>query len=367
MAVVGFPSSDHKWAYSAIIDMLNDRDAPLPDNPVLICGFTGLSKRRWTQVRDFLMAEGYLIAVGNGYLSNPRFEEEREARSAEHERSVENGRRGGLIAAQGRAAPEIKSEKTARKRDENAAKIEDNLDLNGQEPQKTVGQELPPPQPTRARLEARIESNTTHPITTEVVGDGEGAGSGSGRDEPALGRLEDADLGQLYDAVAEASGHNPSSPDQINRAYGFVEKWRKAGISFDLIVIPSIRAMVAESSEPTRTLGRFDARISHEHARAAAKGKTGKPYTPPPSPELIVSGEDAMFRPLRKALLDRLGPRTFATYVNRVRFEDVGEQPGGRHPIKVVDPMPGGLGLMDADRAAIVRACAKALGFTEVW
>jgi len=76
MATLGFPSSDHKWAYSAIIDMLNDRDRPLADDPGFICGFTGLSKQKWAAVRRWLIDGGYLIVVGDGCLSNPRFERE---------------------------------------------------------------------------------------------------------------------------------------------------------------------------------------------------------------------------------------------------------------------------------------------------
>lgn len=357
-------SAEEIGVYAVILMLMAERGGTIENDRAWIGGAVKLHPRKVGVIIDKLLSLPGKLVMVDGRIGNAKMLGQVEARREK------------IDQARGAANTRWDRDKGGDKQgdkggDKPPVKPEINGGINGKKSRKSAvsgnAGASGTADATRARDSELRDINTTHPIETEVGSEGENGADGSGRVEPEKGRLEDADLNDLYFAVAEASGHNPSSSVQINRAYGFVEKWRKAGVDFDTVVIPTIRAMVAESSDPTRTLGRFDARISHEHARVAAKGKSGKPYVPPASPLLTPMGESEIFVPLRQALLERLGPRTFSTYVNRVVFEDVGEQPGGRHPIKVVDPMPGGLGLMDAERASIVRACAKALGFTEVW
>ncbi len=370
MSTMDFPSSDHKWVFSVIIDMLNDQDRPLRDCPKFIRGITGVSIQKWTAVRRYLIDHGHLIELDGGYISNRRFERERTERENSHKASVEHGKVGGLKSAASNQKPPCPNV-------EGQEKVGDNPELISKfskkknRPTATKWQKLgdcdrPPPQAPGARQEARIESNLTQP--NESIGnwlDRETEGR-AGRDDDCS-KLEEADLRVLYESVAAASGHNPVAPDQIQRATRFVRKWRDAGMDFDKVVFPTIRAMISESSEPTRTLGRFDARIFHEHARMAATPKD-RAYQPPAEPLLAPEGEAEIFRPMRDALLKKMGPAAYSTFLNHVRFEEVHDVPGeGRRVMGVTYVRKGSIILMDGNRVGLVTRAAKAIGFTEVW
>lgn len=189
---------------------------------------------------------------------------------------------------------------------------------------------------------------------------------------PKPSRLDDRDLQALFDAVCQAAGFNPVSPGQISLAYAKVEAWRDAGIDFDLVVVPTILHTVANSSDPTRTLGRFDKAIRHEHARSAAKAATGKPYVPPASPITMREDEAPVFALIRQELLESMGAASFAMFVNDVRFEAVdmaGVPPRDgkeRTPMRVIEPR-NGRKLLDGGRTALLRQIAAKHGFEEVW
>lgn len=384
MASLGFPDAETKWVYSAIIDMLNDRDRPLTDDAGFICGFTGLTRKKWAIARRYLLetmsasGEPFLILTNRGDLTNPRFEREHAERQRGHEEAVEYGREGGRKSAAMRAAgqgdldlppgddePPVHARahgepaKVARKSPRKSPESTPESHTNGAEKPPAASPNNndlaePPPQATRARksLELR-EEDSSHPD--------------SENEHRAENRLADADLKQLFDAVCDAAGYNPVSPAQIDRTFRIVEEWKKAGFDFDKVVIPAIRASIAESPDPTRTIGRFTARIRHEHARADANGRNGTNYRPPPSPVLEVGGEPKIMVEIRKALLQRLGPRAYAMLANDVRFEAVTDAGRGRKPLRVIDNRNPASRLMDGDRVTLMRNIAQAHGFTEVW
>lgn len=190
---------------------------------------------------------------------------------------------------------------------------------------------------------------------------------------PKASRLDDRDLQALFNAVCDAAGFNPVSPGQINLAYAKVEAWRDAGIDFTEVVVPTIQHTVAHSSDPTRTLGRFDKAVRHEHARRGAKVATGGPYVPPPVPITVVEDEAPVFALIRQELLERMGATSYCATANHVRFEavEMGDTPHRdgkpRIPMKVIEPTKGFGKFMDGDRPSILRAVAKRHGFNEVW
>jgi hypothetical protein len=134
------------------------------------------------------------------------------------------------------------------------------------------------------------------------------------------GLLANADLKVLYDAVCEASGFTSADPGAISRAFAQIERWRNNGFDFDEVVIPTIRHCIANDLPepgPTRTLGRFNKAITHEHARRKARaglGKTSRPIeiTVDYCRNMIASASDARTRRLWEAKLDELtkGPST---------------------------------------------------------
>jgi hypothetical protein len=202
MATLSFPSSDHKWAYSAIIDMLNDRDRPLADDAGFICGFTGLSKQKWASVRRYLLEHEYLALIDGGYISNPRFERERLERVAEHERSVEAGRAGGLKSAAQREPKNGRSHKSSNLVATNRQLL---CDLPQTLAEPSNGHELktndlfePPPQ-ARARVELRGESREERDSQADAC-----EGSGRGEEPPPKPRPQH--FIEIWNEVADRIG-----------------------------------------------------------------------------------------------------------------------------------------------------------------
>lgn len=193
--------------------------------------------------------------------------------------------------------------------------------------------------------------------------DPESEGEG-GDDSPLRG----ADLLTLYEAVCDAAGFHPISPDRQARAQNIVKGWKDRGLDFETVVLPAIRHVMAQSDDRTRTLTRFRDEIDHRAARKAAqpkpkRGPVAKPLLEPPD-------EDERFRPLRAQLLERLGPQTFALVANEVRFIHMADMPDHRSPVLVVkaaDQRNGRAPIMEGVYSSVVRNLATAAGYKEVW
>lgn len=351
-------------AYSLIIDHLNDRDRPLPDDDRFMAGLLHCSPQRWRKLRGRLIDDGKITISEDGYISNPRFDRDRAKRRGEVEQAQLNGRAGGLkSAAKRRGQGELDLEKTGQTSREVLAEDSQNFgesfESHSRKPEEKSKEINAPPQPppqapragaSRASPESRVK-DSTHPNHS---------------DSDSRGRLDDADLVSLTNAVCDAAGYRPVSPAQIDRATTLVQEWRKRGISFDQIIIPTIQAAMATSTEPTRTLGRFKAAVEHEHAKAKAKSKSGREsYRPPASPLTEREDEDPIFREIRHALLMIVGPEQFCLKANRVRFDQVDQ---GDRRIVMVHGLPHEVEPYRAGpwRNALLKA-AKPHGFNEVW
>jgi len=366
--------ADEIGVYITILLLISSRGSPIEDDRKWIAAQAGCSTRRCGQIIDRLGSLPNKLVIRNGMIGNlkmMRILKDRDKKSDQARKAVLARWRGDeaelpLVAKPKPSPPKIiKSNSNANK---NGDKTVLKQRKKGQLSQKSAKSSIRTNDSlARARLSETQRSNTTQPnplIDAARVSDDE---DGSGSDEDKINRLKDADLQDLYQAVAKASGHNPASPVQIDRALRFVEKWKKAGIDFDQVVIPTIRAMISESAEPTRTLGRFDARICHEVARVAATPKN-RPYHPPASPIVAPEGESGMFKPMREKLLLAIGPAAYSLFLNHVRFEEVDGVSGkNRRVMRVLDSKKGPRGLMDGDRVRLVTREAKAIGFTEVW
>lgn len=360
--------ADEIGVYTVILALIWDRGAPIADDPSWLARRSGTSTRRFNQIKAKLIGLGK-IEIRNGMIGNHRAIAEVARRDAKSD----TARKAALARWHGASEPELPLDEDdpprarahgpaangriipAKKADSSQEQTDLKTGKPDQKPQKSAKtDDADASSPSRARAAQKPESRIiSHPD------------SESGTPDPP-GRLDDRDLQALVDASCEAAGYRPISPAQIDRAFRIVEEWRKEGIDFDDVVIPSIKAVVAESSDPTRTLGRFSARIRHEHARRKAKGDAGRPYVPPASPVLEIADEAPIFRDVRKDLLERMGPAAYSHWCNSVRFEDVADAGANRRPMRVHDNNRGSR-LVDADRATIVRAVARAHGFTDVW
>lgn len=349
--------ADEVGIYATVLFLIASRGAPIEFDSAWIAGFAGCSTRKATTVINKLAGMRGKLVVRNGMIGNRKML----GVIAKRDEKSDLARKAALARWHGDDAELPLDEPPAKQRaDYRADKRGDNREINApiksKKPRKSaISGDADASPPVRAR-----DSETQINIPSQPKESVAAGGSGE-----AVSRLDDADLQTLYSAVADASGHNPSSPGQIDRAMGFVERWRSDGLDFDEIIIPTIRAMVAKTSEPTRTLGRFDAAVRHEQARRKATPRSAT-YRPPEAPVLEPDGEDALFRPLRLDLLKLLGPVGYASYANSIRFKD-DQGPGGKRIATTRDPRPVQMRLMNSEYAHAVRGLAKRHGFDDVW
>lgn len=359
-----------RLAYSLLIDMMNDRDSPVPDDAEFICGFTKFSKRMWRSVRDFLLndrdASGQtrIFIDADGRLSNPRFARELAERRAAHENAVRAGRKGGKKSAEQRAAQAemdlekpIKTPKRARKDDISASFRQDKLDENEPAPQENNDLAQAPPQATRARVRVqrpeKKKNQTNEHDSTRARARGPAA---------TLARSDNLDdIRPILERCCEAAGWTPSSPPQTDRAFEVIRQWQALGVDFETVVIPTIRATVANSTDPTSSLNRFNRTVRHEHARLSASRSTGKSYRPPPSPILTVAGEPEVMTQIRTDLAKAIGPALYAIIANDVRMSDNGEG------VLVLNGSTHHAQKLANEYGHKLKPIAKAHGFRDVW
>lgn len=353
-------SGEEIGVYCTVLWLIASRGAPIEFDSRWIAGFAGVTPRKATTIINKLAAIPNKLVVRNGMIGNRkmlRTVAERDKKS-DQARAAANARWHGDDA-------ELPLDYQGNYRPDNHG---DNREIKGKikskkRPKTAKADDADASSSVRARDSETQNNISTHPNPKIDASDDDDAPGGVGADEPKS-RLHDGDLMDWYQAIAHASGHNPTMPGQIDRAMKFVEAWRKDGINLDEIIIPTIKTMIAATSDPTRTLGRFDVRIRHEHARKAATPE-GRAYKAPEAPIIDQPGEEECMSALRADLLKRLGPKTFARYVNPVLFESL--EQGGQRILRITDRRPASMSLMDGERTSIVQAVAKRHGFDTVW
>lgn len=366
---------EERGAYSELIDHLNERDRPLPDDDRFIAGLLCCPVQRWKKIRAVLIEKGKIVLTHDGHFTNERFEREHAARFRTREEAVEHGRAGGLISAAKRAGqteldlpPHPRAHartESAKSSNKVATKLEESSNLVGTDPE-LPHQETeqiqhsgptPPSSSVRAR-ESRDQSKSLYP--THPINGGTHVRAGES--------LAGASLKTLFDHVCEAAGFCPTDPEQIDRAFATIEQWRDLGFDFDQTVLPSIRAEVLGTDHPTRVLNRYTKRIRHEHAKLAAARARGQPDTKPEIPNLSPEGEDPALFPLRTSLLERVGDRLYCLAFNTVRFETVNDPLAEKQPLRVCGPEYAISSLTSGTEwARILAATARTHGFTEIW
>lgn len=209
------------------------------------------------------------------------------------------------------------------------------------------------------------ESTQPNPVEAEtpVVGSGDDQPSG----EPPPGRLANADLKTKFDEVCDAAGFIPQTPTRIDSSLKVVEEWVERKLDFDLVVLPAIRNVVANSTEPVRGLWKFRDSVNHEAAKLKATAAKGRSYHAPVSPVVERPDEPPVMAQIRTQLLDRLGAQTYCMAFNEVRLVDNREEGDARLPLYV----EGSDYLRDkavfGQFASVLRNAAQAHGFKEIW
>lgn len=93
---------EEKGAYSLVLDLMYVRGGPIPDEPRYIAGVCNCSVRKWVAIRARLIEAGKVIAE-DGFLMNPRAQEEIAKADEQAEKLAENGSKGGNKSAEKRA------------------------------------------------------------------------------------------------------------------------------------------------------------------------------------------------------------------------------------------------------------------------
>jgi hypothetical protein len=321
MATLGMPDAETKWAYSAIVDMLNDRDRPLMDDAGFICGFTGLSRKKWASVRAYLIAGGYLVELGDGLISNPRFERERAERMTDHERAVADGREGGKKSAALRAAGQgdldLSDDDRPAKPPKNGPKVGSRVPLKSAdkpakvEPAAPKNKDLaePPPQ-ARARAK-RLEAREEGELPPTPLSDESAAGGGGAEGIP----LDTWDALGTAQELARLAGVGLINPKRIAEAVQTVALWRDDGIDFAETVVPAIRAeTMAHPDRPIYALAYFDARIRKAHAVTLNGRHSPQLRRKPAEPAPVINDQDdndPRLAELRARLKDQVGERIY--------------------------------------------------------
>jgi uncharacterized protein YdaU (DUF1376 family) len=368
-------TADEIGVYAVLLTLMADRGGPITNDSQWLARRCGTTTRAFNRIRDRLVELGKL-ELRSGLIGNRRMLAEIKERDRKSQQASQaaHARWAKWAEEHPLSLPfdEKNGEKTGEKLPEKLAKNrQKNSPVKSEKPQKSANSAMRTvvlPSCARARPELELESNHTNNHETESVVRASSADRSVGSDdggEGATPTLRDADLTALLSACAEAAGFYPNSPGALAREIEVVKAWREAGIDFDATVLPAIRAVMAKSGDPTSSLKRFDRRVRHDHAKAAGSPPS-KPRTPA-TPLLTRQDEPPVMKEFRTDLLAALGPSAFTTYCNRVRFEDLGKQAGGKAVLKVHDPMPGGLGLMDGERTQIVRSVARKHGWTAIW
>lgn len=365
------PDAEHKWAYSCIVDMLNDLDRPLPDEPGFICGFTGLSRRKWAVVRANLLAAGK-ITEANGYLSNPRFDREREEREEEHRRAVETGRQGGKKSAAMRAEQQQDElpldGQTADKPEINGRKTEDNREINGEiehkKPQKTAPEDQGGLKPARARRGQRLELDHQQQLNDAARAPGVD-------DDPKPDLLA---MTQRCCDAAGLSARIASRPALLTGSMDIVRGWISAGVDIDGTAVPVIEGALAQSREDVHSLNYFAAAVDRAHARKRTADRAGTAPPPKPvKPVFQIEGEAPPMVQFREAVAKAVGAAVYARWCTAVKFtvEDLGTT--GDMGLLAVRKNGAGSGVwsparvLDHHGAALTKIARTTLGVREVW
>lgn len=90
---------EQKGAYNVVLDLIYDRDGPIPDEERWLAGHCGCSVRKWKSIRDTLLALGKIELI-DGLIDQKRARKERENARKTREKLAENGSKGGRKRAE---------------------------------------------------------------------------------------------------------------------------------------------------------------------------------------------------------------------------------------------------------------------------
>lgn len=231
--VTGNMKVEDTGMYAVVLMLIAERGGPIENDKEWLNRMAGTDNpRHAARIITRLLDKGKLYLTEDGRLTNTRMMEEVAARR------TKSGQTSAAASARWEKEKGQKSSlKTAEKTVVNGAKIDpktgqENTPKNWAEWRKSAdpddanayaGGYAPCARDSELR-----DSDSTQPIPLleEDAGAEPAPDAVTGRDEKPkrVSPLNDRDLWGLYQAVAEASGHNPSAPAQVDRALGLDRK-----------------------------------------------------------------------------------------------------------------------------------------------
>lgn len=162
---------EERGAYQTVLDLIYDRQGPVPDNERLLAGYMGCSIRKWRSLRERLIATGKLSVNEDGFLTNARAEKEIENDAKTTRKLAENGSKGGHNRPENAKKPNENRE-TDQAPLKPGSSLYQKPDTRGSDANASDGK--PPPDPVKSMFDTGVrmltESGSTEKQARSVVG-----------------------------------------------------------------------------------------------------------------------------------------------------------------------------------------------------
>ena len=303
--------ADEIGIYTVILNLIAARGAPIENDPAWIAGQSGSSTRKCNATIRKLCDLPGKLELRRGMLGNAKMIRTIRARD---ERS-EQARRAAMARWHGddlelpfedenKDRPEKREFISRKTRRKNGDKNEIKSPLKTKKSQKTAKSSMRT-HDSFARARDSETQNYTQPTESSTAAR-----------EDSDDRLVDLTL-KCCDAAGMTS-RIAARPSLLTDSVDLVRRWRDAGISITQTVIPTIEALMRDSTEPTSSLKRFAKAID----AAALKQRSREQSTEELDPaEFEFDEEPSWLAGARKRFAQQIGDFTYRYYFSaRVRF-----------------------------------------------
>lgn len=334
-------SAEQIGAYIVVLALMWDRGGPIQDDPRRIARRCGLTTRKWTIIREFLIQDGKLEAR-DGMIANPRALNDLRARATKSEKARQSALarwdQPDLPLGENENYLDENLKKTRKKREDNRIDKIDEKSRKGAE--NLDSDDANAFSPSRARAFQKPEARII-PYHSE-----------------SMTRAEALEL------ICRTAGHDPRGDEHQAKAAGYLDRWLEAGANLPLILDVIERMLAEQPDKITGSLARFDKHILAKVASLKATENRKKPSETEPVPLFVIPDEPPECEAIRHELADTMGHRNYAITFNLLRFTaDV-----TRHdePVLKITGPPVTLRAI-SDQFPTIRSIAKRHGFPQVW
>lgn len=350
--------AEQRGAYMTILCLIWDRGGPIPDDAGWLARRCGIGRRKWTILREQLVAMGK-ITIDGETITNRRAMRDLEVRG-----EVSEKRR------------EAANERWSREPDffeDEAPQNKDLANANASEPDPTTPFVATPPfqqekQPEKPKLTPTFPArylgeNNGQSAENSDSGDASADASAFSlrararpRDQildnnnndqleppPHAGAREglpDDDLYGLTIACCDAAGMSAriaSRPALLTQSIDVVKGWIASGVDIRATAIPVITAQLDRMNEPAHSLAKFAAAIDTHHAKAKRYvTRNGHELPPPATPVFEFSDESEAIATFRRKLAGTIGRANYSQFCKALSFRVIDwRDPGDKAALQI--------------------------------